>query len=475
MLPKVNTVLFSIILLTATSLTILAQAPTTADVMRDRISKAKAQLVVKNYTAAIYELENIRNETNDRTIHRMINVLLMHAYLEQGDYKRTQKFLTELFDSKGSDSSQDYLAVAGQVVSGSKTQLKRYQSLGLQVSDEKLPSYAVEDLEQMRKTLELIVEQSKTLGKDKRFTSNSMALLEETSNARGNLARDAYDAKRWENEILFARQQIASSGSTVFDALNDKTIEAPDAKIVAVSEKKENFLDDDEVERTAKTPDPVSKNNETAFKPVENKTKTESKPAVKEDKAAPNETDVAENKPAEKPEKKAETKSEKSLPLTNTPRPTDRPIRVIGSAERKFENSIARNDEETAKETPENTKTARSEEMTSDTAIAGTDKNPEDESLSDSPLTVGSLIGYATKRVNPVYPRQARTMRMTGVVKVEFVVDEDGNVSKVENTEGPSMLQRAAKDAIVKWQFRPFTRDGQPVKATGFVSFNFDM
>src|SRR5687768_5634470 len=63
-------------------------APTAAQVMRERISKAKAYIVVKNYNAAIYELENIRRETSDPNIHAMLNVLLMHSYLEQTDYKR---------------------------------------------------------------------------------------------------------------------------------------------------------------------------------------------------------------------------------------------------------------------------------------------------------------------------------------------------------------------------------------------------
>src|SRR5215204_4831002 len=71
-------------------------APTAADVMRERISKAKAFIVVKNYNAAIYELENIRRETSDPNIHAMLNVLLMHSYLEQTDYKRAQAFLESL-------------------------------------------------------------------------------------------------------------------------------------------------------------------------------------------------------------------------------------------------------------------------------------------------------------------------------------------------------------------------------------------
>ena len=69
----------------------------------------------------------------------------------------------------------------------------------------------------------------------------------------------------------------------------------------------------------------------------------------------------------------------------------------------------------------------------------------------------------------------ARNMRLTGVVKVELIIDESGQVTQVQNTSGPAMLQRAAMDAAKKWRFKPFTRDGQATKATGFVSFNFSL
>jgi TonB family protein len=92
-----------------------------------------------------------------------------------------------------------------------------------------------------------------------------------------------------------------------------------------------------------------------------------------------------------------------------------------------------------------------------------------------SPLAVGSLIAYATEKANPVYPITARNMRMTGIVKVELVIDETGKVAEVQNTSGPPMLQRAATDAVKKWKFKPFTRDGLATKATGFVNFNFSL
>ncbi len=93
----------------------------------------------------------------------------------------------------------------------------------------------------------------------------------------------------------------------------------------------------------------------------------------------------------------------------------------------------------------------------------------------DSPMAVGSLVNYATQKANPVYPLIARNMRMTGIVKVELMIDENGQVAQVQNTSGPPMLKQAATDAIKKWKFKPFTRDGQATKATGFVNFNFSL
>ena len=99
---------------------------------------------------------------------------------------------------------------------------------------------------------------------------------------------------------------------------------------------------------------------------------------------------------------------------------------------------------------------------------------PADANAS-GPIEIGSLIGYATKQQAPVYPPAAKTTRTTGVVRVDIVVNEKGEVAEVQKASGPSMLQSAARDAIKRWKFRPFTRDGQPVKANGYVSFNFNL
>lgn len=90
-------------------------------------------------------------------------------------------------------------------------------------------------------------------------------------------------------------------------------------------------------------------------------------------------------------------------------------------------------------------------------------------------MDVGSLIAYATKQAQPLYPPAAKSMRASGVVRVEVTVDENGQVAEVQKTSGPPLLQTAAKDAVRKWRFKPFTRDGQPVRAVGFVNFNFSL
>jgi tetratricopeptide (TPR) repeat protein len=208
-------------------------APTSGEVMRARISKAKGFIAVKNYNAAIYELENIRRETNDQTVHGVLNVLLMNCYLEQGDYKRAQDFLNTLFnDVKANkpNAAANYYAAAGQVIKGA-----RNKALGLTVSDRNLPTEAAGDLENMRGTLEKVVEQSKTLGKDAKQTSNAMALLEETTNARSHLARDDYDAKRWKDEVADSRETLANSRSTVLNAVNDGVTETSNISNTAIA------------------------------------------------------------------------------------------------------------------------------------------------------------------------------------------------------------------------------------------------
>ncbi len=444
-------VVFSLILTNA------QVSPTSGDVMRGRISKAKAFIAVKNYNAAIFELENIRRETNDQTVHGVLNVLLVNCYLEQGDYKRAQDFLTTLFnDIKANkpNAAANYYAAAGQVVKGARNQSDRYKALGLMVSDRNLPTDAATDLEKMRETLEKVVEQSKTLGKDTKQSSNAFALLEETTNARSTLARDDYDAQRWKNEVADSREMLANSRSKVLNATNEPMPETSTVSPTQIaSTTPTNTLpvpNNSPINNTPTTNNPAT--NTTA---INNSKPTETVPAfqpVREPVSNPETTAKVDKpvvtEPVKQTPKQEETKQPETAPNTSTVANNNSTVQT------KRDRLVGKSEEKKDETNPVKT----------ETADAG------------SPLKVGSLLEFAVQKTNPVYPPTAKAMRQTGVVRLEVLVDEEGKVTTVQNLSGPALLQVAAKDAVKKWKFKPFLNsEGQPVKATGYLSFNFNL
>lgn len=388
-------------------------APTSGDIMRERISKAKAFIAVRNYNAAIYELENIRRESNDATLKSVVNVLLMNSYLEQGDYKRAQDFLTEFYTAQKANKPNapaNYMAVAAQIVKGARSRAERYKALGLSVSDRTLPLEATNDLEKMRETLELVITQSKDFGKDRVKTSDAMALIEEASSSRSLLARDDYDARRWNDVVADAREEIANPGRVVMDATGSTPADVSNSNMVAANTSSMSNSTMKPLEKPPVMPPPVVVNN----------------PAQSQNKVSNDQTVAANDKPA-------------YVPM---------PSPAVKKEEPKKEES------KTQPEPPKET--------------------PATEPVNDgSPMQVGPLLAYAVTKTPVIVPQIAKLQKMSGEVKVELTVDENGSVAKIDKMTGPSLLQGAAKDAVKKWKFKPFLRNGRPVQAAGFVSFNF--
>ncbi len=124
---------------------------------------------------------------------------------------------------------------------------------------------------------------------------------------------------------------------------------------------------------------------------------------------------------------------------------------------------------ETAPAAPASKQLAEASEKSEDASSANTN------GANAKPRDVGSLIERATQKVNPLYPSTAKNIRVTGVVTVYLVVGENGSVEAVQKTSGPQLLRQAAVDAAKRWKFQPVMIDGQPVRVTGFISFNFTL
>jgi TonB family protein len=97
------------------------------------------------------------------------------------------------------------------------------------------------------------------------------------------------------------------------------------------------------------------------------------------------------------------------------------------------------------------------------------------QSQAGKPVNVGSLIEKATQKINPSYPQNAKSARITGIVTVYVEVDQKGAVSTAQSTNGPVLLRQAAVDAARRWKFRPTLISGQPVRVVGFINFNFTL
>ena len=73
----------------------------------------------------------------------------------------------------------------------------------------------------------------------------------------------------------------------------------------------------------------------------------------------------------------------------------------------------------------------------------------------------------------PVYPEEAKKQKVEGVVAVEIVIGEDGNVVSARPRSGPELLQGAARDAAMKARFNPSLVNGKPAKVSGTMSYRF--
>lgn len=77
--------------------------------------------------------------------------------------------------------------------------------------------------------------------------------------------------------------------------------------------------------------------------------------------------------------------------------------------------------------------------------------------------------------VEPIYPADWANRGITGIVNIEFYIDEAGKVRlpAVESRGVSPLLGNLALTAVQQWQFEPATCKGKPVLVRASQSFNF--
>jgi protein TonB len=94
---------------------------------------------------------------------------------------------------------------------------------------------------------------------------------------------------------------------------------------------------------------------------------------------------------------------------------------------------------------------------------------------SDTP--VETTLAYVEAPA-PMYPMQARLMRMQGRVVLRVLVDTQGRPQQVlvQSSSGHALLDRTAREQVLNhWRFRPAEANGRRVRAWALVPVDFNL
>ena len=94
-----------------------------------------------------------------------------------------------------------------------------------------------------------------------------------------------------------------------------------------------------------------------------------------------------------------------------------------------------------------------------------------------APIRVGGEIQtpQLLLRVNPVYPDIAVSAQMQGVVILEALVGRDGRVENVKVLRSIPLLDKAAREAVLQWQYSPLLLNGRPERFLVSVTVSFNL
>lgn len=412
------------------------------DAAQKRLAHARSLAAIGRLAAAVNELESLRASTADESVRDVTRVLLMSICVEMPDYARAAALLDESFKARTPGQTTDaathaFFALAGQAINSVRTHLERYRAFGVNVSDvSELTPEAGGDLEQVRGLLEKVAAQAKSLhdeqvkgGEEGTRGLDADALLEDAATARTRLARNEEDRAQWQTVVAETREHLFSSGARIASIS-----ELPGARTASAAA------------RPAPSPTPAAASTPAASKPAPAPTNNSPAPAAAAQKTRGDE----EKRPSKQPAKK----SRKSEP---------------GSSQTIAASSVTQPSSGGQTSAPAQQARPQPGDAQSSSTTAGAKKDE------GGPVSVGSLASKAKQRVSPAYPPIARTARVSGIVTVYLVVNEKGEVEKVERADGPMQLQQAATDAARRWKFLPTVIDGQPVRVTGYLSFNFSL
>jgi protein TonB len=100
---------------------------------------------------------------------------------------------------------------------------------------------------------------------------------------------------------------------------------------------------------------------------------------------------------------------------------------------------------------------------------------PPDKPREVLKLASSLISSKAISNPVPPYPEIARRVSAQGTVAVQILIDEQGRVISAQATSGHPLLQKPAADAARRARFSPTVLNGQPVRVSGVIYYNFKL
>ena len=89
------------------------------------------------------------------------------------------------------------------------------------------------------------------------------------------------------------------------------------------------------------------------------------------------------------------------------------------------------------------------------------------------PISKGTAGGVLVYKVQPVYPAEARRMRVQGNVVIDALVTAQGRIDELKLVSGDSILAAAAMDAVRRWRYTPYSLNGKPIPKQTRITVSF--
>jgi periplasmic protein TonB len=90
-------------------------------------------------------------------------------------------------------------------------------------------------------------------------------------------------------------------------------------------------------------------------------------------------------------------------------------------------------------------------------------------------VSQGVTSGLLIVHPQPTYPPLAKQARIAGAVVLQAEISKDGSIQNLHVLSGHPMLVPSALEAVKRWKYKPYIRNGEPVEVETTITVNFTL